>query len=371
MEIVTLIPARGGSKGIPRKNVRIVAGHPLVAHSIMAALGTPAVTRVVVSTDDPEIGRIAREYGAEVVWRPAEISGDTASSESALLHALTELRGREGYAPDLVVFLQATSPLRRPDDIQNAVTTLLEEKADSLFSACPQQGFVWRREGGRLAPFTYDYRARQVRQDAPEDLMENGSIYVLKPWVLERLGHRLGGRIAVYPMRIYESFQIDEPEDLELMEALFVPRRASRCVPDLRRIRLCVMDFDGVMTDNRVLTDQDGKEAVWANRGDGWGIARLKEGGVEVAVISTEANPVVAARCAKLRVECVQGGSLGSAASRRPRSPTSETTSTISRVWSGWARRSRWRMPCRACARPPTTSRPRPAGSERCASCAI
>lgn len=307
LKVLALIPARGGSKGIPRKNVRIVAGRPLLAHSITAARATPAITRVAVSTDDPEIGRVAQAYGAEVLWRPPEISGDTASSESALLDALTQLRTLEGYTPDLVVFLQATSPLRQADDIQKAVTILMAEQADSLFSACPQQGFVWRRERGTLESFTYDYRARRVRQDAPEDLMENGSIYVFKPWVLERLGHRLGGKIAVYPMEIYDSFQIDEPADLDLMEALFAFRQPQRAVPDLRDIRLCVMDFDGVMTDNRVLTDQDGREAVWAHRGDGWGIARLKEAGVHVVVISTEENPVVAARCKKLKIECVHG----------------------------------------------------------------
>ena len=307
LEVLALIPARGGSKGIPRKNVRLVAGRPLLAHSIKAALGTPAITRLVVSTDDPEIGRVAREYGAEVVWRPPEISGDSASSESALLHALTQLRTLEGYMPDLVVFLQATSPLRHADDIQKAVTMLVQEKADSLFSACPQQGFVWRREGGTLGSFTYDYRARRIRQNAPEDLMENGSIYVFKPWVLEQIGQRLGGKIAVYPMEIYDSFQVDEPADLGLMEALFAFRRTQRALPDLRNIRLCAMDFDGVMTDNRVLTDQAGREAVWANRGDGWGIARLKEAGVHVMVISTEENPVVAARCKKLEIECVHG----------------------------------------------------------------
>ena len=307
LEVLALIPARGGSKGIPRKNVRIVAGRPLLAHSITAARGTPAITRVAVSTDDPEIGRVAQEYGAEVLWRPPEISGDTASSESALLDALTQLRTLEGYTPDLVVFLQATSPLRQADDIQKAVTLLMAEQADSLFSACPQQGFVWRRERGTLESFTYDYRTRRVRQDAPEDLMENGSIYVFKPWVLQQLGHRLGGKIAVYPMEIYDSFQIDEPTDLDLVEALFAFRQAQRAVPDLRDIRLCAMDFDGVMTDNRVLTDQNGREAVWANRGDGWGIARLKDSGVHVVVISTEENPVVAARCKKLKIECVHG----------------------------------------------------------------
>lgn len=307
MEILAVIPARGGSKSIPAKNIRIVAGKPLLAHSIDAARSTAAITRVVVSTDDPEIGRVAREYGAGVVWRPPEISGDAASSEAALLHVLTRLRDEEGYTPNLVVFLQATSPLRHPDDIQNAIEILRNEDADSLFSGCTAHGFIWRRQGRDLVSFTYDYRARPRRQDAPEDVVENGSIYVFKPWVLEQLGNRLGGKIAVHRMKIHDSFQIDEPEDLDLMEVLFAFRHATRTVPDLRNIRLVAIDFDGVMTDNRVLTDQEGREAVWANRSDGWGVARLKEAGVHVIVISTERNPVVAARCRKLDIECLHG----------------------------------------------------------------
>jgi YrbI family 3-deoxy-D-manno-octulosonate 8-phosphate phosphatase len=307
MEILALIPARGGSRGIPRKNLQVVAGRPLLAHTISAAQATPAITRVVVSTDDAEIEGVARDCGAEVVRRPAEISGDTASSESALLHALTRLRRDEGYDPDLVVFLQATSPLREPEDITNAIDSLIGAGADSLFSACVQQGFVWRRDGDDVASFTYDHRSRPRRQDAHEDVMENGSIYIFKPWVLEKEGNRLGGKIAVYPMSVRDSFQIDEPGDLELVEILFAHRPARRAVPDVRGVELVAMDFDGVMTDNRVLTDQDGRESVWANRADGWGIARLREAGVEVIVISTEANSVVAARCRKLEVECLQG----------------------------------------------------------------
>lgn len=306
MEILCLIPARGGSRGIQRKNVRAVAGCPLVGHTIRAARETDAITRVVVSTDDREIDRVAREFGAEVVWRPHDISGETASSESALLHALAQLQEGSDYRPDLIVFLQPTSPLRQHDDVQNAVDTLISSDADSLFSACVQEGFVWRHEGRGLTPITYDYRARPRRQDAPQDLVENGSIYVFKPWVLEELGNRLGGRIAVYRMSVYDSFQIDEPGDLDLMEALFA-FRPVRSMPDVRRVELLAMDFDGVMTDNRVLVDQDGREAVWANRSDGLGIARLREAGVQAMVISTEVNPVVAARCDKLGVDVLHG----------------------------------------------------------------
>jgi N-acylneuraminate cytidylyltransferase len=108
-------------------------------------------------------------------------------------------------------------------------------------------------------------------------------------------------------MALLDSFQIDEAADLDLLEALFLFRQRPRSLPELHDIRLLALDFDGVMTDNRVLTDQDGREAVWANRGDGWGIARVREAGVQVLVISTEENPVVAARCRKLQIEALHG----------------------------------------------------------------
>jgi len=303
---LAIIPARGGSKGIPRKNLQVLGGRPLLAYSIEQARKTPAIDRVVVSTDDPEIAGVAMENGAEVVWRPMEISGDCATSESALLHALDHLRTKEDYDPELVVFLQATSPLRQPDDIQNAITQLNVAGADSLFSACRVHGFIWRQDGQRLSSLSYDYGNRQRRQDLSEDLMENGSIYVFKPWVLRQCNNRLGGKITVYRMHVLESLQVDEPGDLELMEIL-LPLRQPRLLPELGRVGWLVLDFDGVLTDNRVLVDQEGREAVLCSRADSWGIAMLKKAGVEVVVLSTETNSVVAARCQKLKIDCIQG----------------------------------------------------------------
>ena len=221
MTCVAIIPARGGSKGIPHKNICLVAGKPLLAYTIEHAKATPAIDRVVVSTDAPDIGAVATRYGAEVVWRPAAISGDSSSSESALLHALDELARWDGYRPDLVVMLQATSPIRQADDIQRAIDTLRAEGADSLFSACTLHGFVWRRDvAAGLSSVSYDYTSRQMRQDCPEDLLENGSIYVTRHDVLRATGNRLGGRIAVYRMDPLDSLQVDDPADLQDVERL-------------------------------------------------------------------------------------------------------------------------------------------------------
>ena len=310
MKVIAIIPARGGSKGIPRKNVRQLAGEPLISHTLRQALRTPGLDRIIVSTDDQEIGAVSEQLGAEVVWRPQEISGDTATSESALVHVLDHLRHTEGYAPDLVVFLQATSPLRREGDIQEAIETLKREQADSLFSAGPVHGFVWREAADTLTPMNYDPSKRQRRQDLAETIWEeNGSIYIFKPWVLKEHNSRLGGKIAVYGMDKLDSLQVDEPDDLELIETIIAGRKAQRRGKgaDLATVRLLVLDFDGVMTDNRVLVDQSGTEAVYCHRGDGWGIAQLAAAGVEVVVLSTEKNPVVGARCQKLGIEYVQG----------------------------------------------------------------
>jgi YrbI family 3-deoxy-D-manno-octulosonate 8-phosphate phosphatase len=303
-KVLAVIPARGGSRGIPRKNLKPLGGDPLIVHTIQHAQAATSIDRVVVSTDDDEIESVARAYGATVVRRPDELSGDTASSESALLHALDRLRDEESYEPELVVFLQATSPIRRPGDVDGAVEELRRTGADSLFSACHVHGFVWRREGDSLHSFSYDYQRRLRRQDSPEDLVENGSIYVFKPWVLRNTGNRLGGRIAVYLMDPLESFQIDEPDDLELAERVLAIRQPAGPAPEWGRVALLVLDFDGVLTDNGVQVGESGTEAVRCDRRDGWGIARLQEAGVPVVVISTERNTVVEARCRKLNVEC-------------------------------------------------------------------
>lgn len=219
MEVLTIIPARGGSKGIPRKNIRLVADKPLLAHSIEHARMTHAVTRTVVSTDDAEIAEVAQSYGAEVVVRPMELSGDTASSESALVHVLETLHNDEGYTPDLVVFLQATSPVRKPTDIAHALDTLLEQQADSLVSVIAHHRFVWRKDtDGAGLPMNYDPRHRPRRQDLIPEYAENGSIYVFKPSVLQHYHSRLGGKIALYEMDYWAGFDIDTEEDLALCD---------------------------------------------------------------------------------------------------------------------------------------------------------
>lgn len=218
--ILAIIPARGGSKGIPRKNITPLAGKPLLAYTIEQALATPAITRVIVSTDDAEIGAVAAQYGAEVMQRPDALSGDAASSESALLHVLDELARHENYAPDLVVFLQCTAPLRREHDIQRAIETLLAQEADSLLSLAPFKHFLWHAPDQHLTSLNFDYLKRPRHQELPSLYMENGSIYVFKPRVLRETGNRLGGKIVHYAMEPLTAVDIDTLDDLALAEAI-------------------------------------------------------------------------------------------------------------------------------------------------------
>lgn len=213
--VIAMIPARGGSRGIPGKNLLSLAGKPLLAYSIEHAMAVPQVEKVVVSTDDKQIAAVAESLGAFVVPRPALLSGDEASSESALLHAMDYLNGEGAADPDFVLFLQATSPLRKEDSIRAALDQCMREGSDSLFSASPQQGFVWRFRPGVLESVTYDFSNRSRRQDLDgEYLVENGSFYIFKPWILRKHGNRLGGAVSCYRMGFIESLQIDEPADV-------------------------------------------------------------------------------------------------------------------------------------------------------------
>ena len=219
MKTIALVPARGGSKGIPGKNIHLIDGKPLIAHSIQDAQEAHLVDKVYVSTDDSEIASVSRSYGAEVIQRPIEFATDTASSESALIHALTEIE-KTGINPELVVFLQCTSPLRTGSDIDRAIEQLRSENADSLLSVSPNHRFLWHQVNNVVQSINYDYSQRPRRQDMNPQYMENGSIYIFKPWVLKESNNRLGGKISLFVMNEEQSHEIDSLEDFEYVEFL-------------------------------------------------------------------------------------------------------------------------------------------------------
>jgi N-acylneuraminate cytidylyltransferase len=225
---VAIIPARGGSKGIPRKNLVDLCGHPLVAWSILHARHAKGIDAVYVSSDSDEILSVSERYGALPIVRPAEISGDRASSESAWLHALEAIEA-SGVAVARIVGLQATSPIRAPADLEQALAQHERDKLDSLFAATEVADFfTWRvDEAGQPQPVNYDWRNRKPRQFVEKRYLENGSLYIFTPQVL-RGGNRMGERKGIFVMPMHKMFQIDEPEDIHLCEAIMRGYRLDR-----------------------------------------------------------------------------------------------------------------------------------------------
>jgi N-acylneuraminate cytidylyltransferase len=322
-EVLAIIPARGGSKGIPRKNIRIFAGHPLIAYSIEAGLQAETVTRVMISTDDAEIAAVARQYGAEAPFlRPDEIAQDQTLDLPVFQHALEWLKTNEGYCPDVVVQLRPTSPVRPPALVDEAVNLLLANpEAHSVRGVVPagqNPHKMWRIDSasGRMAPLLNVDGVREPynspRQVLPPVFWQTGHIDAIRPAVIQA-GTMSGDVILPVMVDPAYTVDIDSPKDWARSEWLVwhsdldivYPGHRRRPLP--ARVDLVVFDFDGVMTDNRVFVDENGREMVAAYRSDSLGVRMMREAGIAAMVLSMEVNPVVAARCRKMNIPVVQG----------------------------------------------------------------
>ncbi|MGR6972293.1 cytidylyltransferase domain-containing protein [Streptomyces cynarae] len=324
--VLAVIPARGGSKGVPAKNLAPVGGVPLVARAVRECLATRLVTDVVVSTDDQAIAATARQAGAEVVLRPAAIAGDTATSEAAVLHAMDTHEALHGASVDVVLLVQCTSPFIVREDIDGVAGAIVENGADTAVTVAPFHGFIWRDSeqaadevaAGTVAEadaavggygVNHDKSFRPRRQDRPQDLLETGAAYAMDAAGFRKHQHRFFGRtelVRTDPARVLE---IDDPHDLARARALapLFDADLPGSLPTADDVDAVVLDFDGTQTDDRVLIDADGKEFVSVHRGDGLGIAALRKSGLKMLILSTEANPVVAARARKLKIPVLHG----------------------------------------------------------------
>ncbi|TSB12990.1 acylneuraminate cytidylyltransferase [Streptomyces benahoarensis] len=341
--VVAVIPARGGSKGVPAKNLAAVGGVPLVARAVRACRAARLITDVVVSTDDSGIAAAARGAGAVVVRRPGDLAGDTATSEAAVRHAMDAYEAECAVRVDAVLLVQCTSPFLTPEDVDGVAAAVVEGGADTALTVAPFHGFVWRDadtmaeaagalEDGTLeaavdaapaarratatavAPsggygVNHDKSFRPRRQDRPQDLLETGAAYAMDATGFRAVGHRFFGRtepVRTDPARVLE---IDDPHDLARARALapLLDGATPGALPGADDIDAVVLDFDGTQTDDRVLIDADGREFVSVHRGDGLGIAALRKAGLKLLILSSEQNPVVAARARKLRIPVLHG----------------------------------------------------------------
>ncbi|GAB3623292.1 N-acylneuraminate cytidylyltransferase [Mariniluteicoccus endophyticus] len=311
---VAIIPARGGSQGVPGKNLRLIGGIPLVARAVRACRAARGIDDIFVSTDDEAIADAARSAGAEIIWRPADLAGHTASSESALIHGLAEIADR-GIDARVLVFVQCTSPFIRAQDIDAAIAMVQRDEADSVFSGIETYEFLWRDSDPSDAPGSgtvvgqnHDAAYRPRRQDRRPDFRETGAFYVMKVDGFLSAKHRFFGRTGVVRVSELASLEIDTAEELALADAFAgvldrAPADEDRGPIDVDAV---ITDFDGVHTPDTAYVDQDGRELVQVSRSDGMGVSFLKKAGVPFLILSRERNQVVSARAAKMGVDVLQ-----------------------------------------------------------------
>lgn len=220
--IISVIPCRGGSKGILRKNIKSLGGKPLVAYSIKASLESKAIDRTIVSTEDAEIKQVCLKLGAEVIDRPIELALDTSQNEEVMLHVLQVLRRREDYLPSYMVLLEPTCPFKTSKDIDLAVQRIVDSNADSLLSVYKSELFFWSANG---KPLNYDPKRRPRRQDRKDEFIENGTIFITKAQTFLKEKCRLTGKIVLFEMPREISWEMDSPFDWEIAECIISKHR--------------------------------------------------------------------------------------------------------------------------------------------------
>jgi N-acylneuraminate cytidylyltransferase len=214
--IVSIIPARGGSKAIPKKNIVPFLGSPLITYTIHQSMDSDLIDKTYVSTDDENIADVSQQTGAKIIERPDELAKDTSTTEEALLHALESIP----ESPEIIVLLQCTSPLRREADIDDTIRLVIEQRYDAALSGSEDHSFYWKQNDNVAEPINYDPAKRKRRQELENWYQENGSIYVTKREILKREQSRLGGEIGIHQMPKEMSFEIDTPEDYRIVEAI-------------------------------------------------------------------------------------------------------------------------------------------------------
>ena len=323
-EVLAVIPARGGSKGIPGKNIKDFAGFPLIAYSILAGTQSDLVTRVIVSTDDKAIASVANQWGAETPFlRPDHLAGDAVVDFPVMRHCLDWLAENEGYHPEVVVWLRPTSPIRPRDCVDRAISLLLTHPdADSVrgvVSAGQNPFKMWTidESSGAMQPLVdvpgMDEPFNAPRQALPEVFWQTGHIDAFWTRTMNEKDSMTGDVILPLIIDPRYTVDIDVPKDWVAAEhklqqdhlEMIDPANQRRPFPE--KVSLLVLDFDGVLTDNHVWVDEDGKEMVAADRSDGLGLEKLiSRTDIQVMVLSRESNPVVTARCKKLGLPVLQ-----------------------------------------------------------------
>lgn len=290
-----------GSKSIPLKNIRYIAGRPLAYWAIEAALNCPIVDKVYVSTDSDEIKNCVLKIVSkklEVIKQSPFTATDTASSESLLIDFCNK------FNPDHVISLQVTSPLTSSEDISNGWHKYIENKLDSLITVTRQKRFIWKEiDQGLCEPVNYDPFKRPTSQDLQGYLVENGAFYISSRENILKSNSRLSGNIGYYEMPEDTYLEIDDTSSLIIIENILKAREKANINHKISRIKMLAMDVDGVLTDNGILYGQDGNESKKFNAKDGKGIELIRNKGLRTAIITSESSKIVENRAKKLKID--------------------------------------------------------------------
>jgi len=301
---IAFIPVRGGSKSIPKKNIKKIAGKPLVYWVMDAALRSEVFDGIFISTDDAEIKDVVLKHPLSeqitVIDRSENTATDTATTESAMLEFASN------YKFDEIALIQATSPLLEAEHIKEAFNAFKNKsEADSLLSVCRQERFIWQQTKNEdyVKPQNYDPKNRPRRQDFDGFLVENGAFYITKRENLLETGSRLSGKILCYEMPADTYFELDEPSDWAVIEKLLKKKKEADLKEKLKTIKLFLTDVDGVLTDAGMYYSENGDELKKFNTRDGKGMELMREKGIKIGIITSENTKIVADRAKKLNVD--------------------------------------------------------------------
>lgn len=299
MKKIAIIPLRAGSKGIPGKNKKKLLGKPLFSWTLGEAIFSD-LDKIYVFTDDKDIISMVKENyfwtdKVEIMIRSNESATDTASTEMGM----KELAEKLNYNFDILCLLQATSPLTSREDINNCLNKLIKEKYDSALTVVNTMRFLWNENGKSI---NYDFQNRPRRQEFKGILIENGAVYATTKKQFLESGIRIGGNIAIVKMAEDTLTEIDEIEDWIIMEKL-LENRLSKKKKGIKKIKLLVLDIDGVFTNAKVCVNNTGEFSKEFSLIDGMGIELLREEGMEIIIMTSEKSEIVTKRMEKLKIK--------------------------------------------------------------------
>ncbi|WP_379968509.1 cytidylyltransferase domain-containing protein [Epilithonimonas sp. UC225_85] len=301
---IAFIPVRGGSKSIPLKNIKEFCGKPLVYWNIKALEDTPSIDKIIIATDSVEIEDAVKSFGfkkTEIYKRSVENSQDTSSTESVMLEYLNQ-SGSDN--DDVFLLVQATSPLTQTKDFSSALEVYNNSDYDSLLTGVRFKRFFWNEDGTSK---NYDYQNRPRRQDFQGEFLENGAFYINKIGNVLKYKNRLSGKIGLFEMEEFTSFEIDEPDDWVIAEQLMKRHILQPQKPETK-IKLFLTDVDGVLTDAGMYYSENGDELKKFNTHDGMGFDILRQNNIKTGIVTSEVTQIVERRAKKLKVDYLYQG---------------------------------------------------------------